>query len=553
MIETVNEMNINITGKRQQITNLDLLPFPDRSLVDYEKYSQGVGMGLTKNSISIQATRGCPYKCAYCHKIWPKTHVFRSAENIFEEIKLYYDIGLRKFAFVDDVFNMNRENSSRFFELIIKHNLDVRIFFPNGVRGDILTKEYIDLMVEAGTVSIGLALETASPRLQKLIGKNLNIERFRENARYFCTKYPHIFTELLTMHGFPTETEEEAMMTLEFIKSMKWVHFPLISILKIYPGTNMEKLALENGISRDIILRSQVCEFHEVSDNLPFDRKFTLFYQTDFFHNYFLVKERLLHVLPYQMKLFSEDEIIQKYNNYFPVEIKSFTELLGYLGVEAEELSVDGCVEDKGLIIPDLNKKFEKSFPKKEPDADALRIMLLDLSRHFSGEGFRLNDYFEAPLGLIYMLSYLNQQLGSKVKGKIAKSGIDFDNFDQLKTLIEEFKPEIIGIRTLTLFKKFFHQTVEKIRQWGIDIPIITGGPYATSDYLSILQDQNIDLVVLGEGEITFCELVTAILDNKGRLPDEEVLEEIPGIAFIPTAGFRMNNTRETVIMAALS
>ena len=29
-----------------------------------------------------------------------------------------------------------------------------------------------------------------------------------------------------TMHGFPTETEEEANMTLNFIKDTKYIHFP---------------------------------------------------------------------------------------------------------------------------------------------------------------------------------------------------------------------------------------------------------------------------------------------------------------------------------------
>ena len=39
---------------------------------------------------------------------------------------------------------------------------------------------------------------------------NLNIEKFRENLEYICKHYPNAVTTLNTMHGFPTETEEEA-------------------------------------------------------------------------------------------------------------------------------------------------------------------------------------------------------------------------------------------------------------------------------------------------------------------------------------------------------
>ncbi|MCU0286995.1 MAG: condensation domain-containing protein, partial [Acidobacteria bacterium] len=159
------------TAARAQITGLDHHPFPDRSLVDYDKYNRYIGQSMATKTIVIQAGRGCPYHCAYCHKIWPKTYAGRSAEHIFSEVKLNYELGMRQFAFVDDIFNLNRENSMKFFQMIIDSGLnkDIQFYFPNGLRGDILTHDYIDLMVAAGTVSCALALETASPRLQKLL------------------------------------------------------------------------------------------------------------------------------------------------------------------------------------------------------------------------------------------------------------------------------------------------------------------------------------------------------------------------------------------------
>ncbi|MDQ1355389.1 MAG: hypothetical protein QG657_5699, partial [Acidobacteriota bacterium] len=50
----------------------------------------------------------------------------------------------------------------------------------------------------------------------------------------------------------------------------------------------------------------------------------------------------------------------------------------------------------------------------------------------------------------------------------------------------------------------------------------------------TVLLDRHIDLAVLGEGEITFAELIGKMLENDGKLPGEEILATIPGIAYVP-------------------
>ncbi|NIM15011.1 MAG: amino acid adenylation domain-containing protein [Candidatus Aminicenantes bacterium] len=522
------------TAPRPQIKDLNSVQFPDRSLVNYEKYGKYIGQAIVKNSMSLQATRGCPYNCAYCHKIWPKTHVFRSAENIVEEVKRYHDIGIRRFVFIDDIFNLNEKNSRRFFEKIIRDNLDVQFFFPSGVRGDLLTGDYIDLMVEAGTAGLAVALETVSQRLQKLIGKNLKIDKLEKNVAYFCERYPHVILELFTMHGFPTETREEALATLDFIKRHQWIHFPYINILRIFPNTDMEKLALENGISREAILSQEDLTQNDPGETLPFDKNFTLAYQAKFLEEYFLLKERMLYVLPYQMKVLTGDEMVQKYDSYLSEKINCFDDLLNLVGIAREELSArDFAVEDRA-VVPGLNERIKEIFPVKVPDEEAIKVLLLDVSQEFTCESSVVYDVVEAPLGLMYLMSNLYRQYGSRVEGKIAKSRIDFDSYNELNALINQFKPDVIGIRSLTFYKKLLHKTAALIKQWGIEVPIIAGGPYATSDYAAVLQDRNVDLVVIGEGEVTFCELIGKIVENKGKLPGEEVLKDIRGIAFIP-------------------
>jgi amino acid adenylation domain-containing protein len=523
------------TASRPRFTNLDSLPIPDRSLIDYEKYHKYIGLAAVKNRITLQATRGCPYKCAYCSKIWPKQHSVRSARHLFDEVKLYYHMGVRRFDFVDDIFNLEKKNSEEFFRLIIENrmNKDIRLLFPAGLRGDILTKDFIDLMIEAGTINIALALETASPRLQKLVKKFLDIEKLHENMEYITRKYPHVLLELFTMHGFPTETEEEARKTLDFIKSLKWIHFPYVHILKIYGNTEMEKLALESGISLQSIIKSQNLAWHELPDTLPFKKQFTLRYQAEFLNDYFLSRERLLHVLPYQMKLLTEDEMVQKYNSYLPVNVTDFPGLLQALEIKEDELDTRGCLDEESIRVVNLNEKTKQHFQLTEPGKDALNVLFLDLSQHFSMDNQAHYDPIEPPLGLMYVMTYLKRRFGSKINGKIAKPVVDFNSYDRLNTLLKEFKPAVIGIRSLSYYQDFFHKTAALIRQWGIDVPIIAGGPYATSDYHTMLKDRNVNLAVIGEGEAAFAQLIDKIVENRGKMPREKVLKQIPGIAFV--------------------
>jgi amino acid adenylation domain-containing protein/non-ribosomal peptide synthase protein (TIGR01720 family) len=520
-----------LTPPRASIQDLDLLPYADRSTVNYEKYHNYIGQSVAKRAMAIQATRGCPYLCAYCHKVWPKKHKLRSAENLFGEVKKLYECGVRRFVFIDDIFNLDRDNSSRFFEMVIKGRLDIQIFFSNGLRGDTLTPDYIDLMVEAGTKSMALALETASPRLQRLVKKNLRLDRFKENLEYIATRYPDVILELFTMHGFPTETQDEAMMTLDFIRGIKWIHFPYVFILRIFPDTEMAHLAMENGVSAESIARSATLGYHELPSTLPFPSSFSKRYQMTFLNDYFLSRERLIAVLPRQMALLSEDELIQKYNSYLPKDIRSFGDFLELAGLKMEDLAGATFAEDGGKISAGLNKRLAAAFPSASPEKGALRVLLLDLSQYFSKDKTLLYDVMEPPLGLILLSTRLKTEFGARVEVKIAKARADFDSFDELRALIDDFRPDLIGARSLTYYRSFFHKTVFLIRQWGFAGTIIAGGPHATSGTQDTLRNPDVALAALGEGEDTLAELVREFINNGANVPGNAVLNRVAGIA----------------------
>ena len=69
-----------------------------------------------------------------------------------------------------------------------------------------------------------------------------------------------------------------------------------------FPGTDLEQFALDHGVPREAINESIDKSYHEVTPTLPFSREFTEKYKMKFLKEYVLNKERLLKVLPIQMK-----------------------------------------------------------------------------------------------------------------------------------------------------------------------------------------------------------------------------------------------------------
>ena len=541
------EKEIYKTSSRAQIghqtsilSSLDSLPTIDRSLIDYTKYHKYVGHAGRKNAMSMQATRGCPYKCFYCD-IYKTTinHYRRSVENIMEEVKMIYDMGVRRIEFVYDIFNVNVKHCSKFFNSIIKAGLDIEFMFPNGLKGDLFTKELLDIMIAGGLRGMNLSLEHASPRLQKVMRKNLDVEKFRENIQYVTSKYPFVVVGLYTMHGFPTETKDEAHETLNYIKSIKWVHFPYMFNVRVFPGTEIEHFALEQGISKKIIEESQDMSYAEGSPTIAFTRDFTTMIRARFIKEYVLDKERLLHVLPHQMKMFTENELDQKYNAYFPSKINTLNDLLNVVGIKRSQLKIQDCLDEKKIEIPNLKTKIEKYFPPITKDKNALKFLLIDLSTYYVKDGDnREYNVIEPPLGLMALISYINKQdFAEKINAKMIKSFIDFNSNDELVNLIKDFNPDVIGIRAMTFYRKFFHDAIVHVRKSGISKPIIVGGPYPTASYTEVLKDKNIDVAVIAEGEITITDILKRTLANNKNFPDKEELKEIPGIAFLKETG----------------
>jgi len=136
-------------------------------------------------------------------------------------------------------------------------------------------------------------------------------------------------------------------------------------------------------------------------------------------------------------------------------------------------------------------------------------------------KGTKRPDNISAPVGLCYIQAYL---LSKKIDSKIID--LEITSKDDLIKSFKKDKPKIVGISCFTDNRQYAFETAKLLKQLNPNIKIIFGAHHASAMYKQILENiPEVDIIVIGEGEITFYELIEALKANKD-------LKNVDGIVF---------------------
>lgn len=232
------------------ITNLDTIPFPARHLIPWKKYNFSMevpGMGSVRGA-TILASRGCPFTCNFCSssKMWGRKIRSRTPRNIIDEIQhLKKDYNVQAIWFLDDVFAINKQHAIDLCNAIV--NAKINLPWLCEIRVDIADFSLLETMKKAGCYCIGFGVESGSQRiLDKVVHKKISIEKVKA-VRDWC-KELDLISNPFFIYSHPDETEEDLKMTLDLIKTWPNKSWVGLKLLHIYPGTEVENIALEKGI-----------------------------------------------------------------------------------------------------------------------------------------------------------------------------------------------------------------------------------------------------------------------------------------------------------------
>jgi anaerobic magnesium-protoporphyrin IX monomethyl ester cyclase len=234
---------VRVNPRVRHIEDLDAMPYPAWDLIDISQYRKFVRMSRSgaNDYMVLFTSRACPYQCVYCHNMFGKGFRARSPENVLREIRTLYDkYGVREFEIVDDIFNCDLPRAKRIFDLITESGMKILLTFPNAIRGDHADEEFFVKARRAGTVQMSFAVETVTPRLQKMIRKNIQMDKIKRNIG--LARKEGIFCQGFFMLGFPSETREELQATIDFAVRSE-LHAAHLFMVNPYEGTHLAELA----------------------------------------------------------------------------------------------------------------------------------------------------------------------------------------------------------------------------------------------------------------------------------------------------------------------
>jgi len=247
---------VTFPGHRQQIADPDTIPFPAWDLIDIDLYRRnpdfngGLGSG---RYMGLFTSRACPYQCVYCHSIFGKGFRARSPESVLEEMGILAShYGIKEFQIFDDCFNLDRKRTLSIAGGIVNRGYRVQLSFPNALRADLLDKEVLSALKQAGAYVFTAAVETASPRLQKLIRKNLDLEKTREVIT-LADRMGYLVKGFF-MIGFPTETREEMRATIRFAMESP-LFFAIFFTVVPFPKTELYEMMRESSAGQNFTYR----------------------------------------------------------------------------------------------------------------------------------------------------------------------------------------------------------------------------------------------------------------------------------------------------------
>lgn len=293
----LDDGTVRTTRLREPVENLDTLPWPERSDIDYESNPLATA--------SILGSRGCPWNCSFC-SIRPfyeqqggKLRRLRHPDAVVEEI---IDLHVRRsvplFLFQDDDFlatgRRAREWAGAIADRLAQEGLGGRLAFKMSCRSDEINEENLRRLMQGGLTHVYLGVESGD-----LVGL-ANMNKMLKPEAHF--KAAGILKSLGLSFDFgfmlmdPSSTFSSIRNNVDFLEAFVGDGWSVASFCRMLPyaGTPVRETLAREGRLRG----------SDFQPDYPFlDPKLDFYYDwmIGTFHQRNFTTEGLCHVLRYLM------------------------------------------------------------------------------------------------------------------------------------------------------------------------------------------------------------------------------------------------------------
>ena len=157
----------DVQSSDRYVADLDTLPFPDWQGFPVDDYAY---FPLLKRRpfLILQASRGCPYGCRFCP--YPVTQGLRfrgrSVDSVVDEMIYLRDrFGAKSLLFRDPTFSFDLDRTKQLAREMTRRR--VQVDFGIETRLDCLDEESLDLLAEAGCLSVEFGVDSLDPEVLK--------------------------------------------------------------------------------------------------------------------------------------------------------------------------------------------------------------------------------------------------------------------------------------------------------------------------------------------------------------------------------------------------
>lgn len=254
---------------------LDDLKMPAWSKLPFDKYEKiasphGVSVKdrTSKRYAPILTSRGCPFRCAYCH-ISNETRVndltgpignlrLHSVERVISEIEYLKSLNVERLYIEDDSLLADKERVKEIFTIAKKYKLKISnvngvnlIHFYNRSKNKwTIDIEYLEILKEAGFDQIVFPVESGSQRILKKYATNkvfldkMNLPNLMKEMKKIG-----IIAPVNMMIGFPDETESEIFESIQLARKLIENGSPYVTffIPIPFPGTVLHNMAISGN------------------------------------------------------------------------------------------------------------------------------------------------------------------------------------------------------------------------------------------------------------------------------------------------------------------
>ncbi|MCB9898620.1 MAG: B12-binding domain-containing radical SAM protein [Planctomycetes bacterium] len=212
-----------IEPRRDRVRDVDGIPLPAWDLFqvltyDENRFVSGIRKGIT---VPILATRGCPYRCAYCSSpnMWTTKWIARDPKLVADEIESYVEkYNARNFPFHDLTAILKRDWIIDFCNEIIARKLDISWQLPSGTRCEVVDDEVASLLFKSGGWSLNFAPESGSEAVRLKVKKQMKEESLFSAVEAAVKN--KLNASCFFVLGFPGDRPEDMKATLQWAKRL---------------------------------------------------------------------------------------------------------------------------------------------------------------------------------------------------------------------------------------------------------------------------------------------------------------------------------------------